>query len=107
MSARKLSDTQRLEVLDALARGVAGRDLAVKYGVNDSVISRIKTAHFGRRVKAPRRYSMRPLAAHPAAPPFPAAAIPAQELPGRLPPCETCGYLRDALGHIWACRRRR
>lgn len=28
---------------------------------------------------------------------------PHPEAPGRLPCCEACGFLQDALGHVWAC----
>lgn len=28
---------------------------------------------------------------------------PQPEALGRLPCCEACGFLQDALGHVWAC----
>ena len=38
---------------------------------------------------------------------YPASDPPMREIPGRAPLCGACGYLRDALGHFWAHRRRR
>jgi hypothetical protein len=60
---------------------------------------------------AERRARSAPVPAAPVPPPVPAASVPVAEVPvagvpGRLPRCPDCGYLRDALGHIWACRRR-
>jgi hypothetical protein len=37
---------------------------------------------------------------------YPASDPPMSEVPGRAPLCPYCGYLRDALGHFWAHRRR-
>jgi hypothetical protein len=43
--------------------------------------------------------------------PFPPRAEPQPQAPWRLPRCESCDFLLDALGHFWAClapkRRRR
>jgi hypothetical protein len=37
------------------------------------------------------------------APSFPPRDSPQPEDPARLPRCEECRFLRDALGHFWVC----
>jgi hypothetical protein len=62
----------------------------------------------GELEQRPRRLRCQPPAAVPVVPAFtPDPSMtrpdPQPEVPGRLPCCETCGFLEDALGHAWAC----